>query len=165
MPGIVGLVTKMPRACAEPQLLRMVEALRHESFYVTGTFIDEKLGLYVGWAARKDSFSDGMPVRNERGDVVLIFAGEEYPAPGTARDLKERGHNCELEGPSYLAHAYEEDPDFLKNLNGRFQGILAFNGYASMRPRTHFILPLKPKRFSRFAPNCAAWIRAGSVNS
>ena len=27
MPGIVGLITKMPREWAEPQLLRMVEAL------------------------------------------------------------------------------------------------------------------------------------------
>jgi asparagine synthase (glutamine-hydrolysing) len=125
MPGIVGLVTKMPRLWAEPQLSRMIETLRHESFYVTGTFIDETLGLYVGWAARKDSFCDGMPVRNERGDVVLVFAGEEYPAPGIARELKERGHDCDLEGPSYLVHAYEEDPDFLKNLNGRFHGIVA----------------------------------------
>src|SRR5277367_801987 len=125
MPGIVGLVTKMPRAWAEPQLLRMLETMRHESFYVTGTFIDEMLGLYVGWVARKDSFSDGMPVRNERGDVVLIFAGEEYPAPDTPRDLKARGHDCVLEVPSYLAHLYEEDPHFLKNLNGRFHGIVA----------------------------------------
>jgi asparagine synthase (glutamine-hydrolysing) len=125
MPGIVGLITKMPRAWAEPQILRMVESLCHEPFYVTGTFVDESLGLYVGWAAREHSFSDEMPVRNERGDVVLVFAGEEYPAPGFARDLKARGHNCNLEGPSYLPHAYEEDPNFLKNLNGRFHGIVA----------------------------------------
>jgi asparagine synthase (glutamine-hydrolysing) len=124
MPGIVGFVTKKPRAWAEPQLLRMVESLRHESFYVTGTWIDESLGLYVGWAARENSFSDGMPLRNERGDVVLIFAGEEYPEPGTARRLKERGHDCDLSGPSYLVHLYEEDPSFPKNLNGRFQGLL-----------------------------------------
>ena len=61
MPGIVGLVTKQPRAWAEPQLARMVASLRHESFYVTGTWIDESLGIYVGWVARKNSFSDGMP--------------------------------------------------------------------------------------------------------
>ena len=92
MPGIVGLITKMPREWAERELLRMVEALRHESFYATGTWLDEPLGVYVGWAARKNSFSDGMPLRNERGDVVLVFSGEEFPEPGTARRLKERGH-------------------------------------------------------------------------
>jgi len=53
MPGLVGLVTKMPRARAERELERMVAALRHESFYKTGTWIDESLGVYVGWAERK----------------------------------------------------------------------------------------------------------------
>ena len=43
----------------------MVEALRHEDFYVTGTWVNESLGVYVGWVARKNSFSDGMPLRNE----------------------------------------------------------------------------------------------------
>ena len=76
MPGIVGLITKMPRAWAEPQLLRMVETLRHESCYVSGTWIDESMGVYVGWTARKGSFSDGMPLSNERGNVVLdLFRG------------------------------------------------------------------------------------------
>ena len=69
MPGIVGLVSRMPREQAELELLQMVETLRHESFYVTGTWVEESLGVYVGWIARKDSFSDGMPLRNERGDA------------------------------------------------------------------------------------------------
>ena len=124
MPGIVGLITKMPREQAEPQLLRMVEATRHESFYVAGTWIDESMGIYVGWVARKNSFSDGMPLRNETGDVVLIFSGEEYPQQGTTRNLKERGHDFEAVGPSYLVHVYEEDPFFPAGLNGRFHGLL-----------------------------------------
>ena len=37
MPGIVGLITSMPRERAEHELSGMVEALRHESFYVAGT--------------------------------------------------------------------------------------------------------------------------------
>ncbi len=125
MPGIVGLITKEPRAWAEPQLARMIESMRHESFYATGTWIDESLGVYVGWVARKNSFSEGMPLRTERGDVTLVFSGEEYRDPDTARCLKEQGHGCQEAGPSYLVHLYEEDPDFLKNLNGRFQGLLA----------------------------------------
>jgi hypothetical protein len=45
-----------------------------------------------------------MPIRNERDDVVLVFSGEDYPEPGTARRLKERGHQCEEAGfwPSLL---------------------------------------------------------------
>jgi asparagine synthase (glutamine-hydrolysing) len=125
MPGIVGLITKKSREWAEGQLKRMVEMMLHEPFYVTGVWIDEKLGLYVGWVAREKSFSDGMPIRNEKDDVVLVFSGEEYPEPSTARRLKERGHKSEEASPSYLVHLYEEDPDFFKNLNGRFQGLVA----------------------------------------
>ena len=124
MPGIVGLMTRMPRERAEPQLLRMVRALCHESFYATGTWIDEPSGVYVGWTTRENSFSDRMPVRNERGDVVLVFSGEEFPEPGTARRLKERGHTLETEAASYLVHLYEEDPTFPAGLNGRFHGLL-----------------------------------------
>jgi asparagine synthase (glutamine-hydrolysing) len=125
MPGIVGLITRLPRARAEQELQRMVQALRHESFYTTGTWVDEPLGVYVGWVARPNSFCDGMPVRNERGDVVLAFSGEEYPQPGTAQRLREKGHDVCLDGPCYLAHLYEEDPAFLRGLNGRFHGLLA----------------------------------------
>jgi asparagine synthase (glutamine-hydrolysing) len=125
MPGIFGLITDKPREWAEPQLLRMLKVLRHESFYATGTWIDEACGIYVGWTARENSFSDRMPVQNERGDLVLVFSGEEYPEPGTARHLKDRGHEFRAEGPSYLVHLYEEDRSFPTCLNGRFQGLLS----------------------------------------
>jgi asparagine synthase (glutamine-hydrolysing) len=126
MPGIVGLITTRPRQWAEEQLGRMVKSLLHEPFYTTGTWTNESLGVYVGWVARENSFSDAMPIRNEKDDVVLVFAGEDYPEPGTARRLKARGHLCEDRGPSYLVHLYEEDPGrFFANLNGRFQGLLA----------------------------------------
>jgi asparagine synthase (glutamine-hydrolysing) len=124
MPGIVGLITRLPLESAEPQLLRMVEAIHHESFYRTGTWVDKSVGAYVGWTARKNSFSDEMPLCNERGDVSLVFSGEEYPEPGTACCLKKRGHSLDAEGSSYLVHLYEEDPTFPVGLNGIFHGLL-----------------------------------------
>ena len=117
MPGLVGLITRMPREEAERQLLEMVRVLCHEEFYVTGTWTEESLGVYVGWIARKGSFSDGMPLQNERGDVVLAFSGEDFPEPGTAQGLKDRGHELNTVGPSYLVHLYEEDSSFLRRLN------------------------------------------------
>lgn len=125
MPGIVGLITKRPREWAEPQLVRMVEAMRHESFYESGTWIDESLGTYAGWVALKNSFADGMPVHNERGDVSLVFSGEEYPDPEVVRGLKQRGHSFSEKQSSYLAHICEEDPSFPACLNGMFHGLLA----------------------------------------
>jgi asparagine synthase (glutamine-hydrolysing) len=114
----------MPRRLAEPQLLRMVDMLRHELFYEVGTWVDETLGVYVGWVVRKGSFATGMPLRNERGDVTLVFAGEEFPAPGTAHELRKHGHDLDVDGPSYLVHLYEDDPAFPAGLNGRFHGLV-----------------------------------------
>ncbi len=124
MPGIVGFITREPRESAEPRLHKMVQAICHESFYTTGTWIDESLGVYVGWALQKNSFADGQPLINERQDVVLVFSGEEYPEPGTAARLKGRGHQLEAKGPSYLVHLYEEDPEFPAGLNGKFHGLV-----------------------------------------
>src|SRR5260221_2729708 len=124
MPGIVGLVTTMPRSRAEPELHRMLATLRHETFYRTGTWIDESQGVYVGWVVRQGSFADSMPLGNERRDVVLVFSGEEFPEPGAAGRLRARGHRLDAEGPSYLVHGYEEDRSFPAALNGRFHGCL-----------------------------------------
>ena len=124
MPGIVGLITKRPRHLAEPQLLRMVDVLRHEPFYQAGTWVEESLGVYVGWVARKGSFAGDMPLRSERGDVTLVFAGEEFPPAGTADELRARGHGLDLDGPAYLVHLYEDDASFPAGLNGRFHGLV-----------------------------------------
>jgi asparagine synthase (glutamine-hydrolysing) len=124
MPGIVGLVTKMPRERAEAELGRMLAPLRHDSCYRTGTWIDEPAGVYVGWASPENPCSESLPICNEKGDLVLIFSGEEFPDPETICDLKRRGHRFRDGGPSYLVHAFEEDRSFPAGLNGRFHGIV-----------------------------------------
>jgi asparagine synthase (glutamine-hydrolysing) len=125
LPGIVGLITNRPREVAEGELRAMVASLCHEPFYASGTWIDAQQGLYVGWVARRGSFADAMPLRNENGDVTLVFSGEEFPEPGTIAVLRARGHQVEPHGPSYLVHRSEEEADFPKGLNGRFHGLLA----------------------------------------
>jgi asparagine synthase (glutamine-hydrolysing) len=115
----------MPRVVAEQQLRQMLKTVQHESFYVAGTWIDEEQGIYVGWTARAGSFDDAMPLRNEGGEVTLIFSGEEFPEPGTASALRTRGHAVTQNGPSYLVHRYEEERDFPKGLNGRFHGLVS----------------------------------------
>jgi asparagine synthase (glutamine-hydrolysing) len=82
------------------------------------------MGIYVGWVARKGSFSESMPICNEKGDVTLIFSGEDYPEPGTIGELRRKGHSVPNEGPSYLVHLYEDDPAFPTGLNGFFQGLV-----------------------------------------
>jgi len=123
LPGIVGLITKLPRAIAESQLQKMLESVCHESFYVSGTWIDSTQGVYVGWVARRGAFADCMPVHNESGDVTLVFSGEEFSDPDIFASLRGRGHAVASNGPSYLVHRYEEEADFPKGLNGRFHGL------------------------------------------
>lgn len=124
MPGIAGLITKMPRERAVAELSRMLEALRHEEFYEIRTRIDESLGVYIGWTSWKNSSSDGMPLSNELGDINLVFSGEEYPAPDVVDDLRNRGHSFDADGPSYLVHLCEEDQGFPRSLNGMFHGLV-----------------------------------------
>lgn len=124
MPGIAGIITKKPAPWAEQRVSRMLATQRHESFYTCGTWKDESLGIYVGWTALRNSFAAEMPLVNERGDVTLIFSGEEYPESGIADRLSRQGHSLDTQNASYLVHLYEDDPNFIANLNGMFHGLL-----------------------------------------
>lgn len=121
MPGIVAILGNLPHEKAVEQLEQMLATLRHEPFYTSGTFVDRESGVYVGWTARAGSFSDGMPLRNESSNRVLVFSGEEFPDPSSIAGLKKgqpvssRAH--------YLVHQYEQDSAFPKALNGRFHGL------------------------------------------
>ena len=125
MPGIVGCITRLPRKRAERELLHMLGAQHHEETLVSGTWVHESLGIYLAWTERSGASSGQLPHRNEGGDVILAFSGDEYPEPGRAEGLKERGHRLEGGGPSWLVHLYEEDSSFPRSLNGRFHGFLA----------------------------------------
>src|SRR3981081_4342659 len=49
------------------------------------------------------------PVRNERGDVVVVFNGEIYNFRELRRELEAKGHEVRGTGDSPLIpHAYEE---------------------------------------------------------
>jgi asparagine synthase (glutamine-hydrolysing) len=102
----------------------MLRTIQYEAFYSSGTWMDESLGIYVGWTALKGSFSDGMPLSNERGDVHLVFSGEEYPDVRSVQQLRSRGHSIGPTESAYLVHLYEEDLGFMRNLNGMFHGLI-----------------------------------------
>src|SRR5206468_11606671 len=88
------------------------------------TWIDASLSVYIGCVARDGSFSNAMPLHNERGGGTLVFSGEEFPEPGAAQSLRKRRHVFDIAGPPYLVHFYEEGAAFPSGLNGRFHGLL-----------------------------------------
>lgn len=125
MPGIVGIITKRPQATTQAELCRMLHTMKHEKFYTSGTWSDPSEGIYVGWVARRGAFAAEMPVQNESGDTTLIFSGEEYPEPSTAKSVRAEADWNSGGRLSYLIGRYEEEPMFPKSLNGRFHGLLA----------------------------------------
>ncbi len=99
--------------------------MMHEPYYNSGTYINERLGLWIGWIAHEGSFSDGMPIWNETKDVCLIFSGEDFTDLSEIEALKARGHEVDSGNASYLVHLYEElKLKFIERLNGWFSGVL-----------------------------------------
>ena len=180
MPGIVGLITNMPRERAELELARMLGTFRHESFYRTGVSVDASLGVCrMGRAGELVLGRHAASKRTRRRRPHVL--GEEFPEPGTARRLLDRGHSFDSAGAEYLVHLYEEDASFPAGLNGRFHG-LAYRSRARIdvavqRPlrsaatlrstsrKTPSISPPKPKRFWRSVRSCGASTRRGWVSS
>jgi asparagine synthase (glutamine-hydrolysing) len=97
----------------------------HEPFYTGGTYINEDLGLWSGWACHKGAFGDCLPIWNEKKDICLIFSGEDFADQDDIDTLRTRGHEFGSDEAGYLVHLYEEiGSEFLEKLNGWFSGIL-----------------------------------------
>jgi asparagine synthase (glutamine-hydrolysing) len=125
MPGIVGMIKKGSVEQNKRDLDRMVKTMMHEPFYKSGTYSNHKLGVHIGWVCHEGSFSDCMPVLNEKKDVVLIFTGEDFLSEDVKRELQRKGHEFDLSDASYLVHLYEDEGDkFLLGLNGSFSGVI-----------------------------------------
>lgn len=73
MPGLVGVITKLPEDEALAKLGSMIRLVHHEPFYSTGQWHDTESGVYVGWALREAH----RPVRSAAtGDRTIILSGE-----------------------------------------------------------------------------------------
>lgn len=82
----------------------MAKCLLHEAFYISGTWIDAKQSLYVGWVARCGFFANGRPLHNEHGNVTLVFSGEEFRDPGIPAKIQNLRQAIASDGASYLVH-------------------------------------------------------------
>ncbi len=103
----------------------MLDSMHHERFYTTGILDEKKMGCHVGWVCHSGSYSDCMPVWNERADICLIFAGEHYADALENRNLRAAGHSFSDGDASCLIHLYEEHGlGFIRHLNGCFSGLV-----------------------------------------
>src|SRR6516164_11373033 len=125
MPGIAGIIStaRNPENCTE--LDSMVQCMLHEKFYRSGTFVNERLGLSVGWVSHADSFSECMPAWNEEKSICLVFSGEDYQDCSEIDRLRMQGHRFNPQNASYLVHLYEDlGLKVLDRMNGWFSGLI-----------------------------------------
>jgi asparagine synthase (glutamine-hydrolysing) len=96
-----------------------------ESFYSSGTYANENLGVWVGWTCHEKTFSDCLPIWNEARNVCLLFVGEVFSDGATLANLRNAGHSIEGTNASYLVHLYEDRGlEFVRGLNGWFCGVV-----------------------------------------
>jgi asparagine synthase (glutamine-hydrolysing) len=94
----------------------MMETLNYEPFYVTGTYVDERLGIYVGWVGHPDSQIAALPLQSPDKKVTVVISGELFEAndggtTGTSPSLIDR---------------YDKSGELaFSQLNGSFAGLLA----------------------------------------
>ena len=126
MPGIVGIVNRgLAPDTANRQVAAMVECMRHEGFYTSGTCSFPNLGIHAGWIAHEGSMAADQVFWNEGQDVALLFAGECFVDPEVRTHLKRQGHELGDAAGDWLVHLYEEKEEgFFKSLNGLFSGLL-----------------------------------------
>ncbi len=125
MPGIAGIVTKIPGHQCQGLVKSMISSMEHESFYISGDYAVPELGIYAGWVAHENSFAAGQVFFNEERDIAVIFSGECFADPATRGELIQKGHRLDSPKGAWLAHLYEEKGShFWESLNGLFSGVL-----------------------------------------
>lgn len=124
MPGITGIISPHESLATIAVVNGMVDVMRHESFYRTGSVHHERAGVAAGWAVHAGAFADSNPVWNATKDVCLILTGEEFSDPSSMAALRGKGLRS-TDDATYLVHLYEElGARFIDELNGTFSGLV-----------------------------------------
>jgi len=125
MPGIVCIISDKPVDQLNSDIEKMISCMLHENFYQSGKYINKQLNVLIGWITIKDSFADCMPVVNNEKDLILIFNGENFIDASKNLSIRYKPAEVSFSNAAYLIHLYEEEGEnFVKNLNGWFNGIL-----------------------------------------
>ena len=124
MPGITGIISPHASLASLAVVDGMVDAMRHESFYRSGSVRHEQAGVAAGWAVHAGNFADCNPIWNATKDVCLLLAGEEFTNPAGISALRGTAQRS-ADDAGYLVQLYEAlGPAFVDELNGTFSGLL-----------------------------------------
>ena len=139
--------------------------------------MDESLGVYVGWSARRNSFADGMPrAERTRRRRAGLFR-RRVPGARNCPRLRERGHDVRPDGsllsrpplrggPLVSRRTERKVPRAAREPEVRARRrcsttATGCTGSTITRRRTPSISPRKPRRSWRCVPSCGESISAG----
>jgi asparagine synthase (glutamine-hydrolysing) len=123
MCGICGVVAAKGRADPDPSFVDLAtEAIRHRGPDHGATVALGPCSLGYRRLRVIDLATGDQPVRNERGDVVVVFNGEIYNYRALRAELESQGHDLAGRGDTpALPHLYEQHGDrFVERLDGMF---------------------------------------------
>jgi len=144
MPGLVGIVaTQTVNDNTEKLLSKMCQAVRHEEWYKTDTYVNKTVGL--GRVHLGIFNPEPQPIFNEDKTMCILMEGEIYDYQNMKEELVSKGHNFSVDNdPEFILRLYEEyGADFVHKLNGSFtlviwnensQELLIINDRYGLRP-------------------------------
>ncbi len=121
MCGIAGFTHQQSKN-SRPLLTRMVGTLRHRGPDDEAFYVSDKIAFGMRRLSIIDLTPGIYPIKNERGNLILIFNGEIYNFGEIKRELEKFGHRFKTKcDGEVLVHAYEQwGENFLSRLNGMF---------------------------------------------
>ena len=125
MPGIAGMISRLPPADCEEKVKAMMKSMRYEDFYDSTTSFVPDVGVYAGLVGPEDSFTGRRSARSIRGDVTLMVSGEFFGPDQSPDECASEEADKTKGNLGQLICRYNEVGDsFLKQLNGLFCGLL-----------------------------------------
>lgn len=151
MCGIAGIAGLNGQPVSRQELKQMCDALTHRGPDDEGYYVGNGIGLGHRRLSIIDLDTGHQPVRNEDGNIRVIFNGEIYNYREVRQDLKRRGHSFYTSSDTEtIVHLYEEyGHHCVQHLRGMFAIALWDN-----RTQTLFLardrLGIKPLFFGEF---------------
>lgn len=118
MPGIVGIISTGASGENGTTLARMLNTLRHEPFYVSGSHLCQGSGPALGWMGFDAPAADGMFARSE--STCVLLAGEIFGDHSAPQDMA----SGQPDAARLLQRYEQEGPACLATLNGWFSGVI-----------------------------------------
>lgn len=125
MPGLVGYIARTPGPTGASAVAQMVRTIAVDADTVTGQLDFAEQGASLGWAVRRNSYADCLPIWNEARDVCLLFFGEHFSDGGDFRRAAGPVNGLSPDDARWLVRMYEILGDrFFVELNGIFSGVV-----------------------------------------